>query len=624
MSDSKQLVPVDEALMRTPGLMKRLTQAVTYALRGGFFSPETPMRVEHQETAGRRFDYPAGYNLNIRPRRESGITFETLRAFSKAYDLLRIIIETRKDQVCGFDWSIMPTDEDAKVTPTDETMAMCNKIADFFKNPADGLDWNAWLRVMLEDCFVIDGIALWPTYKGKGLQALEIIDSSTIKIVVDESGRVASPPYPAYQQVLKGIPANEYRKDELHYFIRNPMSNSVYGYSHVEQIIMTVNIGLRREKTQLSYFTEGNIPEAIAGLPETWTPEQIAQFQTYWDTMLAGNMEKRVGNMRFVPGDANKINMIRKDEATLKGEFDEWLARIICYTFSVSPIPFIKQTNRSVAESMQEVAKEEGLLPLLHFLRRIMNHLIKHGLKVEGYEFKWNLREDVDPETQNKIDMEELEHGVISIDDIRKRKGLEVLGVPEMIWTNSGPVPVSMFIDGSAPNLQPPEPPPTPGEEEQDTDEAAKRDMEKYSDDQPRGDNGQWSGGGGGSEGGGGGGKNRGNKPNHEFKVYIRELDDDGNRTGEHTSLIGEHKTQAAAEARMRRVINMSRTNNGRGPARLNESHFSIEHHPAKEARKRIAGPFPRHYGQSGQALTKRENRRGYRAPRWPGIRQSP
>ena len=72
---------------------------------------------------------------------------------------------------------------------------------------------------------------------------------------------------------------------------------------------------------------------------------------------------------------------------------------------------------------MASVAKEEGLLPLLHFLRRIMNSLIQDAMKLEGFEFRWEMREDVDQKTQNDIDMDKLEHGVISIDDIRQRDG---------------------------------------------------------------------------------------------------------------------------------------------------------------------------------------------------------
>jgi HK97 family phage portal protein len=463
MSDPNQLTPmrpeIAQKVVQMPSLYKRLTQAVSYALRGGWFSPEAPIAAQQPQTAGRRYDYPAGYNLVIRPQRESGITFEALRKMAKQYDLLRLVIETRKDQICGFDWSIVASDQKDKVVLTEDAQKICDEIKAFFEHPADSLDWHAWLRTLLEDCFVVDAITLYPIFVGKKLQALEIIDPSTIKIVIDESGRIANPPYPAYQQVLKGTPTSEYRKDQLLYFIRNPQSNAVYGYSHVEQILMTVRIGLSRELTQLNYFTEGNIPEAIAGVPENWTGDQIQQFQTFWDGVMKGSYEKRFGNMRFVPGDASKINMLRKDEATLKGEFDEWLARIVCYTFSVSPIPFIKQTNRSVAENMESVAKEEGLLPLLHFIRRIINTIIKDKMGIAGYEFRWNLREDVDPKTQADIDMEEIEHGIVSIDDVRRRKGLDPLGVPPMIWTNSGPVPVEMFVNGTAPSMQPPAPP---------------------------------------------------------------------------------------------------------------------------------------------------------------------
>jgi hypothetical protein len=44
---------------------------------------------------------------------------------------------------------------------------------------------------------------------------------------------------------------------------------------------MTVNIALRRQLWQLDYFTEGSIPDALIGVPQSWTPDQIRQFQDY-------------------------------------------------------------------------------------------------------------------------------------------------------------------------------------------------------------------------------------------------------------------------------------------------------------------------------------------------------
>jgi phage portal protein BeeE len=56
-------------------------------------------------------------------------------------------------------------------------------------------------------------------------------------------------------------------------------AHRVYGFSPVQQVLMTVNIALRRQLWQLDYFTEGSIPDALIGVPQGWTPDQIKQFQ---------------------------------------------------------------------------------------------------------------------------------------------------------------------------------------------------------------------------------------------------------------------------------------------------------------------------------------------------------
>ena len=88
---------------------------------------------------------------------------------------------------------------------------------------------------------------------------------------------------PAYQQVLKGLPAVDYSAHDIIYRPRNVRAHRVYGYSPVQQVLMTVNIALRRQLLQLDYFSEGSIPDALIGVPTSWTPDQIKQFQDYWD-----------------------------------------------------------------------------------------------------------------------------------------------------------------------------------------------------------------------------------------------------------------------------------------------------------------------------------------------------
>lgn len=123
----------------------------------------------------------------------------------------------------------------------------------------------------------------------------------------------------------------------------------------------------------MQYYSEGNIPEAIIGVPETWTPQQIAEFQTYWDSMLEGNTAER-RHAKFIPGG---LTFQQTREPMLTDTFDEWLARVVCYAFSVPPLPFIQQQNRATAESAKEAALSEGLAPMMNWVKDIIDLLIE-------------------------------------------------------------------------------------------------------------------------------------------------------------------------------------------------------------------------------------------------------
>lgn len=451
MSDPRSLVKTT--------LAKRMTQAVSYGLTGGFFSPQAPLQPQRQETAGRRFDYLAGYNIATKPRRDSGIDFQTLRNFAKFYDLLRILIEKRKDQISNFDWSVVPTDE--AVAAGEDPMVLNERAAaatKFLKFPDGRQRWNTWLRALVEDMLVLDAVVIWPVYKGNQLLRLEMVDPATIKLVIDESGRRPEAPFPAYQQVLHGVPTADFLHDELLYFMSNPGSDRIYGLSKVEQILITIQIGLRREMSQLQFFTDGNVPAALAGVPENWNPQQISTLQSAFDAMLQGDTAAR-RKIWFVPGEtAKNIKELRSEDATLKASMDEWIIRIMCFTLGVSPTPFVNQVNRATAFSAQEEARDEGLGPTLTFVKGMMDSIIARGLKLDGIEFKWAMEPENDPATQSEIDDRMLKNGSRSLDELRQRDGLDPVGVGPMIYLPAGPV----FVEALKKNGGMPQPP-TPG-----------------------------------------------------------------------------------------------------------------------------------------------------------------
>lgn len=266
-------------------LIARLTQAARYVISGvtpnTWFGPMQPLEpMAPSDVAGRRFDYPTGYNLTYTPRAYESLTFGDLRALADNCDILRLVIETRKDQVEALEWAIRvaPSNvsDSARTLPTDDQKRRIELITEFFHCPDREHSYEQWLRQLLEDMFVIDAVCLYKRRtRAGGLYALEVMDGATIKILLDENGRLPLPPDPAYQQVLKGVPASDYTREELMYIKHNPRSHKVYGYSHVEQVMVTVNILIRRALHQLEYYKEGSQPDAFMGLPKEWNQDQF-------------------------------------------------------------------------------------------------------------------------------------------------------------------------------------------------------------------------------------------------------------------------------------------------------------------------------------------------------------
>src|SRR5258708_20816764 len=100
--------------------------------------------------------------------------------------------------------------------------------------------------------------------------------------------------------MLKGRPAVNFISEQLIYRPRNVRPHKFFGFSPIEQIILTINIGLRRQMHLLNYYTEGNVPEAIAQAPKEWSADQISHFQEWFDSTLAGNSAKPL-RITFVP-----------------------------------------------------------------------------------------------------------------------------------------------------------------------------------------------------------------------------------------------------------------------------------------------------------------------------------
>src|SRR6185312_13614272 len=437
-----------------------------------WFGPDLPMAPSAPAgTPPRTLDYPVGYNINIQPRNMEPISFEQMRSLADSFDLVRLCIETRKDQVSRMPWAFRlktqpgapkrsSNTSNSAISGNDdeEQDPRLSQLTEFFSYPDREHSWQQWVRLLLEDLLVLDAPVLVPIIDqagglwspGKQLYALEVIDGATIARKIDAMGRTPAPPSVAYQQILKGLPAVDFTADQLIYRPRNVRAHKFFGFSPVEQIILTINIGLRRQIHLLNYYTEGNVPEALAQVPKEWSADQISEFQEWFDSALAGNSARR-RRITFVP-QCGDIQFTR--DPMLKDELDEWITRIVCYAFGLSPQQFVSLMNRATAETSVEQAAAEGLMPILCYLSDTINFIVERYFGYRDIEFVWDQDRTINSLDQAKIDEIYVRSGVLSIDEVREEPGKRPIAAKNAVITTNGCIPLPAIAERPAGSSQ--------------------------------------------------------------------------------------------------------------------------------------------------------------------------
>lgn len=410
------------------------------------YSPLQPLAPFQPELTSRQYDFPLGYNINYIPRGyQTGlIPFSELRNLAANCELLRLGIETCCDQLSNIEWQFAPR-EDADIQPDDPRIV---ELTEFFKSPDKIHTMAQWIGMIVEELLVTDAVSIYRAKtRGGKPYAFEPIDGATIFPMIDNDGRRPMAPSPAYQQIIKGGPRAAYDTTELLYMPKKCRVYTPYGYSAVEQVIMTAQKAINRDAYQLAYFTSGSVPDAVATMPPEMTPDQIKSFEERFNNMLTGNAQQRK-MIPFLPGGAT-IEQLK--EQILVDKFDEWIARVICFCLSLPPNAFVQQQNRATAGAEKQRAQDEGQLPRIAFIKAILDNLI--GDFGDDYaqliEAKPRDNSKQDPLEQETVLSGYTKSGIFTIDEARAEMGRDPLpegqGDKAMALTPTGYVPLDSF-----------------------------------------------------------------------------------------------------------------------------------------------------------------------------------
>ena len=414
--------------------------------------PLTPryLPTDPEGTGPRQYQYPVGANILLTPRREYPelIPFEQLWNIATMYDVAAMCINTRVEETQGFEHSVVAKDKRKQR----QYQSLCEEVNEFFLRPDGFTPFESWIGAIIREHLITDAITVFPHLdRGGQLYAAELVDGSTVKPLLDDRGRTL-----AYQQIVYGIPFSDYKRpytdredeqfptystNELLYLPRFTSTKYPYGSPPSEGVILRVNQAIRKQISDLSYFSSGNIPDMLATLGDgqSYTPEQVEEFEVWFNSILEGNDAER-RKLRFIP---NTVDVKELRPFTYETTLDEWMLRITCAAFAVPPteLGFTDDANRASSETQAIVNERRGIRPMAQWLKRaLLDELIHNWLgrskndaaiSVPGKPTKkinaaykeiawaWKFGDKEDASTQSTTDRNYVEMGVLSKDEVR-------------------------------------------------------------------------------------------------------------------------------------------------------------------------------------------------------------
>jgi Phage portal protein len=484
----------------------------------GAFGPNMPMRPMpidipregEDRPEPRRWQYPVTWNLPHGVPGDEGLNlapFSALRTISLTYSVARACIDLRVQEMLAIEWDIVPTKEAEKKMRGDvkarrEFEARREPVRRFWRRPDSAyFNFEAWLGAVLEDVLSIDALSLYicpPKMRGKGVAGssriaeLQLVDGSTVRPLLDMRGGPPAPPNPAFAQYMYGVPRvdlmsllagediremaaekwREYRGDQLLYLPYVTRSYNPYGLPPVERALVPIMSGLQRQQYQLDFFQEGSVPSVFISMGDpNATPNQCRELQDALNAMAGDPAWKH--KIIVLPG-GSKVDPMRP--ATLADMLDDLIMTQTTMAFGVMPMELgimPKASNsgptggaqNQMAKASSDINERKALKPMLKWLKAIFDVITQDVIGATDMQWHWEgLEEGEDEAAAVEVLVQEITHGMVSIDEARVIRGHQPWGIPmttePVYFTATGVVPLgSIDMTTGAPIGKPPLPP---------------------------------------------------------------------------------------------------------------------------------------------------------------------
>jgi len=343
-----------------------------------------------------------------------------LRRFAET-PVVRRAINVIKDRIAAMDWQVRVRRGVVDVAYAERKLRALRQM---LEEPNETDSFRTLMEQVIEDALTggYGAIEMETTEDPERPAMLWAVDGATIRINPRWDGQAETP---RYAQALPGqleSSAVELRDDQLIYLRMNPRSFTPFGLGPLEVAFETVNEFLSAHRFA-GKLAANSVAQYALWLNEA-TPAQHDRLIRWWQDEIEGtgrvpllSTEQKPEVLRFAAG----------TDADLRLAWQEFLIRMVANAFGLPPLLLGLEgdVNRATASELADEAFRGAISPLAMLLAgHITRDLFAKCIGWREFEFVFNDLSARDEETELAVQVQLLQAGVLTVNEVRAMRGL--------------------------------------------------------------------------------------------------------------------------------------------------------------------------------------------------------
>jgi HK97 family phage portal protein len=349
-----------------------------------------------------------------------------LRRFAET-PIVRRAINIIKDRIAAMDWQIRLR---RGAGPVADAASRLRALRLVLEEPNEVDSFRTLIEQAIEDALTggYGAIEMERTGDDSRPAMLWPVDGASIRINPRWQGQSDAPRYAQALPNQSETNAIELRDDQLIYLRMNPRSFTPFGLGPLEVAFETVNDFLAAHRFA-GKLAANSVAQYALWLNEA-TPAQHDRMIRWWQDEIEGtgripllSSEQKPEVLRFAAG----------TDADLRLSWQQFLVRMVANAFGLPPmlLGLESDVNKATASELADEAFRGAISPLAQLIAgHITRDLFAKCIGWREFEFVFNELGARDEATELQVQVELLQAGVLTINEVRAMRGLSPLPAP--------------------------------------------------------------------------------------------------------------------------------------------------------------------------------------------------